>query len=54
MTYKILDDKTHVCDLPEAALFNSGATIQCDCKKVYWRASTFWKHRAYWSDDFCW
>lgn len=55
MTYRVLDDGTHSCSLPEPSSFAANAQVQCErCRKIYWRATRFWTRRAFWSSDWSW
>lgn len=65
--FKVLNDPTHVCKLPDAAAHPLGTHIQCTavivggahtgghCGRTYTRSQTWWKRTPYWADyDYGW
>lgn len=55
MSYRVEKMGGHVCDLPDPSRFPLDTIIACDeCNRRYWRSSTFFRKRPYWSDDWAW
>lgn len=52
MTWKIVNEGGHKCDLPDPADFKPDAEIQClECSRVYWIEKSFWKRNNYWGTN---